>query len=239
MAEPLLDEEGGAHPRFRPLEELPRALRPREKLAARGVRGLAHRDLLALALGTSLRHDASLRAAQRLLARHGLRGLAELDWVVLRHEPGLRAASAARLAAALELGRRTYGKEGEPERPTIARPHEAWSICRDLCRARKEHLVALYLDAQNGLLHRETVSVGSLNITRTHPREILYPAIEHLAHGFLLVHNHPSGCLDPSQEDVAFTQGIQRAGELMGIDLYDHLIVAKGGYTSLRERGVL
>ncbi|HEX5044435.1 MAG TPA: UPF0758 domain-containing protein, partial [Candidatus Polarisedimenticolaceae bacterium] len=105
MAEPMRDEEGGAHPRFRPLEELPRALRPREKLAARGVRGLAHRDLLALALGRSLAHDGSLRAAQRLLARHGLRGLAELDWIVLRHEPGLCAASAARLAAALELGR--------------------------------------------------------------------------------------------------------------------------------------
>src|SRR6185369_7807598 len=78
MAESLRDEEGEPHPRFRPLHELPRALRPQEKLAARGVRALAHRDLLALALGTSLVHDASLRAAERLLARHGLRGLAEL-----------------------------------------------------------------------------------------------------------------------------------------------------------------
>src|SRR4029453_10223568 len=112
MAEPRLDEEGGAHPRFRPLEELPRALRPREKLAARGARGLAHRDLLGVALGTTLRHDASLRAAQRLLARHGLRGLAELDWVVLRHEPGLGAASAARLCSAPWLGRRRSRRGG-------------------------------------------------------------------------------------------------------------------------------
>jgi DNA repair protein RadC len=239
MAEPLLDEEGAPHPRFRPLHALPRALRPREKLAARGVRALAHRELLALAMGSGLTRDLPLRSAERLLARHGLRGLAELEWVVLRHEPGLTRGSAARLAAAFELGRRTWAKDGEQERPTVARPHEAWALCRDLCRARKEHLVGLYLDAQNGLLHRETISVGSLNITRTHPREILFPAIEHLAHGFLLVHNHPSGCLDPSEEDVAFTQGVQRAGELMGIDLYDHLIVARGGYTSLRERGVL
>ena len=238
MAEPLLEEDGGLHPRFRRLEELPRALRPREKLAARGVRALAQRDLLALALGSGLHRDAPLRVAERLVARHGLRGLADLDWVALRHEPGLTGASAARLAAALELGRRAFGRE-EVARPTVARPHEAFALVRDLCRARKEHLVGLYLDAQNGLLHRETISVGSLNITRTHPREILYPAIEHLAQGFLLVHNHPSGCLDPSEEDVAFTQGIQRAGELMGIDLYDHMIVARGGYTSLRERGVL
>src|SRR5262245_5124749 len=127
MAQPQLDEESGPHPRFRPLRELPKALHPKEKLAARGVRALPHRDLLALALGRRLDHDASLRAAERLRARHGLRGLAELDWVVLRHEPGLDATRAARLAAALELGRRTYGREGEPERPTIARPHEAWA----------------------------------------------------------------------------------------------------------------
>ena len=102
---------------------------------------------------------------------------------------------------------------------------------------KKEHLVGLYLDAQNGLIHSETISIGSLNTTRTHPREILYPAIVHLAFGFILAHNHPSGSLDPSDEDVAFTRAVQRAGELIGIELYDHLIVSATGFTSLRERG--
>ena len=78
-----------------------------------------------------------------------------------------------------------------------------------------------------------------MNTTRTHPREILYPAITHLALGFILVHNHPSGCLDASPEDLEFTHGVRRAGELMGIELYDHLIVTAEGYTSLRERGLL
>ena len=81
--------------------------------------------------------------------------------------------------------------------------------------------------------------MGALNTTRTHPREILHPAVAHLAMGFILVHNHPSGCLEPSSEDVEFTRAVQRAGELMGIELYDHLIIAAGGYTSLRERGLL
>ena len=118
--------------------------------------------------------------------------------------------------------------------------HARWksfALTRDLAHAKKEHLLGLYLDAQNGLIHRETISVGSLNTTRTHPREILYPAIAHLALGFILVHNHPSGSLDPSDEDVAFTRAVHRAGETVGIELYDHLIVAKGGFTSLRERG--
>jgi DNA repair protein RadC len=121
----------------------------------------------------------------------------------------------------------------------VSKPKDAYLQVRDLGRARKEHLVGLYLDAQNGVLQRETLSVGSLNTTRTHPREILYPAIVHLALGFILAHNHPSGCLEPSEEDVEFTRAVQRAGELMGIELHDHLIVTRGGYTSLKERGVL
>ena len=89
------------------------------------------------------------------------------------------------------------------------------------------------------MLHRETISIGSLNTTRTHPREILYPALVHLALGFILAHNHPSGCLDPSPEDIEFTRAVQRAADLMGIELYDHLIVAGEGYTSMRERGLV
>ncbi len=99
--------------------------------------------------------------------------------------------------------------------------------------------MGIYLDAQNAVIHRETLSIGSLNTTRTHPREILYPAVRHLALGFILAHNHPSGCPDPSTEDVEFTAAIRRASELFGIELYDHLIVTGAGFTSLRERGLL
>jgi DNA repair protein RadC len=218
------------------LASLPRAHRPREKVFAKGVAALGHAELLALVLGTGTANVPVLDAAHRLVRRHGLKALAGLtpeDW---RREPGVGTAMAARLAAAFELGRRAGAGEQE-ERPRITRPKDAWRLTRDLARARKEHLVGLYLDAQNGLLHRETISIGSLNTTRTHPREILYPAIAHLALGFILVHNHPSGSLDPSDEDVAFTRSVHRAGETIGIELYDHLIVAKSGFTSLRERG--
>jgi DNA repair protein RadC len=155
----------------------------------------------------------------------------------LARERGLGKPTAARIAAALELGRRAHGVT--PARVRLTRPRDAFRQVADLGRAKKEHLVGLYLDAQNGLLHRETISVGSLNTTRTHPREILYPAILHLALGFILVHNHPSGSLDPSEEDIEFTRAVPRAGELMGIELYDHILVAGSGFTSLRERGVL
>lgn len=222
-----------------PSLEPPRALRPREKLLARGAAALTQGELLSLVVGPGNGRYTAARTANRLVRRHGLDGLASLTPEAWTAEQGVGPASAARLCAVFELGRRAYGRDEDERRPVVNGPRQAFRQVRHLARARKEHLVGLYLDAQNGLLARETISIGSLNTTRTHPREILYPAVAHLALGFILVHNHPSGCLDPSREDVEFTRSVQRAGELMGIELYDHLVVARGGYTSLRERGVL
>ncbi len=217
----------------------PRAFDPRIKVRTTGAASLTTTELLAVVIGEGRRGEPSLRTSARLLRRHGLGGLAALAPERWEAERGVGPATAARLAAALELGRRAHARDAERDRPKVARPSEAFAQVRDLGSARKEHLVGLYLDAQNGLLERETLSIGSLNTTRTHPREILYPAIRHLALGFILAHNHPSGCLDPSDEDVEFTRSVKRAGEVMGIELYDHLIVAATRYTSLRERGLL
>lgn len=219
--------------------ELLRALRPREKVLARRAAALSSAELVALVLGSGSARDPVASRADRLVRKHGLKGLAGLDAEAWLKEGGIGKASAARLLAVFEIGRRVYGRDASPQRPRVTRPGEVWRLTRDLAAAKKECLAGLYLDAQNGLLHRETLSVGSLNTTRTHPREVLYPAVVHLAMGFILAHNHPSGTLEPSDEDVAFTRGIHRAGELMGIELYDHVIVTRDGYTSLRERGVL
>jgi DNA repair protein RadC len=219
------------------LAALPRQHRPREKAFSKGVSALGQAELLALLLGNGTAKTSVFELAERLVRCHGLKGLRALtpqDWA---REPGVGAALAARLAAAFELGGRAAARGELDERARVTRPREVWQLTRELAHAKKEHLIGLYLDAQNGLIHRETISVGSLNTTRTHPREILYPAIAHLALGFILVHNHPSGSLDPSDEDVAFTRGVHRAGETVGIELYDHLIIAKSGFTSLRERG--
>jgi DNA repair protein RadC len=218
--------------------DLPRALRPREKLFARGPDVLSHGELLSLVLGSGTRAQPVTRIARRLMNRYGLGGLASLSADAWRSQSGLGTVSAARMCAVFELGRRAYGR-ADDDRPSISGPRQAYRQLTHLGQAKKEHLVGLYLDSQNGLLCKETISIGSLNTTRTHPREILFPAVVHLALGFILAHNHPSGCLEPSAEDVEFTRSIRRAGELMGIELYDHLIIARGGYTSLRERGLL
>ena len=212
--------------------DLPRALRPREKLLPRGAGWLSHGGTRRPGDRERNRKDSATRISERLLRRHGLQGLAGLRAEEWAAERGLGRAGAARMCAAFGLGRRAHGKRHGDERPRITKPREVASRVREVARARKERLVGLYLDAQNGLLHQETLSVGSLNTTRTHPREILFPAVVHLALGFILVHNHPSGSLEPSPEEVEFTRSVQRAGELMGIELYDHVIVSRDGYAS-------
>ena len=197
------------------------------RLIERGADSLSSSELLGLVLGRE-------ELAERLIRSHGLRRLAHLPARALESERGLGRARLVRWCAVRELGRRLYEERALPRRAPIRSPADAYAQLHDLGAKRKEHLVGLYLDVQHGLLCRETISVGSLNSTRAHPREILQPAIEHLAAGFILAHNHPSGTLEPSPEDWAFTRAIGRAAEIVGIELLDHLIVTGEGYCSLR-----
>ena len=193
---------------------LPRALRPRAKLAGPRAALSCPRESC---WARSWRRHGSERGGERPPgACCGATGCAAWPARSPRagaHSEGLGEAAAARgsarpssSAAAPVRLRRSFGRAASAEPAAAGLPLHV----RRLGRARrKEHLVGLYLDAQNGLLHRETISIGSLNTTRTHPREILYPAIAHLALGFILAHNHPSGCLEPSPEDVEFHPGRQ------------------------------
>ena len=181
--------------------------------------------------------EDTVQQSHPALRRHGAEGLPGLTLEGWRASRGLGTVKACQLTAAFELARRILLRPTSDFR--VSSPREAYDLVRDLKRVRKEHLVALYLDAQNILIQRETITIGSLNTTRTHPREILQPAILHSALSFVLVHNHPSGSLEPSRDDVDFTRSIARAAELMGVGLADHLIVSPRGYVSLKERGVL
>jgi DNA repair protein RadC len=209
----------------------------RVKLLRLGTRALTNTELLGLVLTAYRNHESSHEVAERLVGTYGnetLVGLTARQWT---REAKVGFPNACRMTAAVELGRRFFALPSEE--PRVGSPTEAFALVRDLAKAKKEHLVALYLDAQNRLIHKETVSIGSLNTTRTHPREVMHPAIVHSALAFILVHNHPSGSLDPSRDDVEFTKTMQRAGELMGISLYDHLIVSARGFVSLKERGMM
>ena len=215
----------------------PAIARPREKMLKYGSRALTNTELLAVVLRNGVEGENVLRVAEDLMRRHGAEALPELSLEAWRSTRGIGVVKACQMTAAFELARRILVRPDAEFR--ISSPREAYEVVRDLKRARKEHLVALYLDAQNYLIRRETISIGALNTTRTHPREILQPAILHSALAFVLVHNHPSGSLEPSRDDLDFTRNIARAAELIGVGLTDHLIVSPRGFVSLKERGAL
>lgn len=210
--------------------------RSREKLRARGAGALPDAELLALVVGSGCVGRSALRIG-RILAR---RSMAELStwssarWLLV---PGIGPARAAALAAAFELGRRA-GERPASQSP-IRGPEDVLAQVRDLPRARREHFVVLLLNARHEMQQRETISIGSLNASIVHPREVFLPAILHSAASVVLVHNHPSGDPEPSEEDLSITRRLVQVGDLVGIGVLDHVIVASRGVVSLRSRGQL
>lgn len=210
--------------------------RPREKLRARGPAALGDGELLALVLGSGTAGRSALRIGRHLARRSPAElGLwSSARWLLV---PGVGPARAAALVAAFELGRRAV--EGAPGGAAIRGPEDVLAQVRDLARARKEHFVVLLLNARHEMQCREVVSIGSLNASIVHPREVFQPAILHSAAAVVLVHNHPSGDPEPSEEDLSITKRLVQVGEIVGIGVLDHVIVATRGVVSLRARQLL
>ncbi len=122
--------------------------------------------------------------------------------------------------------------------PLADNPERVYALCQDMTALRKEHVRALYLDSRHRLIRQETISIGTLTASLVHPREVFIPGLECSAYSLILVHCHPSGDPTPSSDDLALTRRLRQAGELLGIALFDHVIVGRAGYVSLKERGV-
>lgn len=211
---------------------------PREKLILYGVSCLGHSELMAIILGSGTKKEHVLKLSEKLVKKYGLNSLPKLEINEWKRNSGIGEVRACRLIATFELGRRVFCVQ-EDDVNRITKPKDVYREFKELRKAKKEHLCALYLNAQNQIIRKETISIGSLNTTRTHPREILYPAIANLALGFVLVHNHPGGTLHPSHDDVEFTRVVKKASDLMGIEFYDHVIISEKGFVSLKESGAL
>jgi DNA repair protein RadC len=210
--------------------------RPREKLRTHGIGSLSDSELLALVLGSGTPGRSALRVA-RSLARRPPGELA--GWPLSRwlRVPGIGPARASALTAAFELGRRALAWDGAAR--AIRGPDDVLAQVRDLARARREHFVVLLLNARHELQGRETISIGSLNASIVHPREVFLPAILHSAASVVLVHNHPSGDPEPSEEDLSITRRLVEVGELVGIEVLDHVVIASRGTVSFRHRKLL
>jgi len=210
--------------------------RPREKLARVGAAALGDNELVALVLGHGTSGADALTLANILLARAGgLRGLARAGLAQVLGIPGVGAVHGARVLAALELGRRAVLQPEEARAQFRAPDDLARFLIPQFGWRPVEHFGALLLDGRNRLLRTAVVSIGTLDASVIHPRDIFREAALEIAAGVVLFHNHPSGDPTPSREDVMITQRMVHAGVVMGIDVVDHMVLAVASYFSFRE----
>jgi DNA repair protein RadC len=212
--------------------------RPREKLERLGPAGLGDNELLALVLGGGVRGSGALELANRLIAfAGGLYGLTRAAVSDLRRVRGVGRARAAQVIAAIEFGRRTLVRETE-ERPRFTTPPLMAAYLLPLYGASAvEQFGLVMLDTKARIIRTKLVSVGSLDSTIVHPREVFREAAAGAAAAIVLFHNHPSGDPTPSKDDLVLTARMIHAGEIMGIDVVDHIILADQTYYSLLESG--
>jgi DNA repair protein RadC len=220
-----------------PIHERDETERPRERLLEWGAAGLCDVDLLAALLGTGTSGADVVETAARVARSVNLRRLhlvAVEDLLAVR---GMGRARAAQLLAAAELGRRLW-PDGDAA-PLVRGPEQIYDLTRDIRAANREHFVGFYLNSRHQVLRRDIISIGSLNASIVHPREVYLPAIALSAASLVLAHNHPSGDPTPSEEDLAITRRLHEAGRLLGIELVDHVVVARDAFASFRERRLL
>lgn len=216
------------------IKSLPIHLRPREKLLAKGSANLSDRELLAILLRTGRSGKSALDLAHDILTKSPLNKFSTITIEDLSKIKGIDSGKSTSILAAIELVTRSLNKVPHTL-PIINSPESALDQLGDIRKQKKEHFVALYLNARNELIHKEIISIGTLTRSLVHPREVYAPALTHLAASVLVAHNHPSGEPEPSQDDLLVTKRLQDAGELLGLALFDHLIITSTSYYSFRQ----
>jgi len=220
------------------IKELPEFERPREKLIKKGTRALKKEELLAIILRTGLKGKNAIEIANDILEKYGNKKLLDVSYEELRNMRGVGPTKATQILAAIELGSRLFKEKSEKE-VYINSSQDVIKETEYIKENKKENFVALYLDARNKLIHKETVSIGTINANLVHPREVFEPAVRHLAAQIVLAHNHPSGDPEPSEDDLAITKRLVESGKILGIEIFDHIIVVKNGFFSFKDEGLI
>ncbi|MEK7086381.1 MAG: DNA repair protein RadC, partial [Patescibacteria group bacterium] len=205
------------------IKNLPAHERPREKLIEKGAENLTDKELLAILLRTGQKGKSAIDIAGSILAKYPKKNILSVSFEDLKKMGGIGADKACSLLAAFELTRRVLDTE-KSGRPIIENTGQALAQLHDIRTHKKEHFVALYLNARNELIHREDISIGTVNASIVHPRDVFAPALEHNATAVIVAHNHPSGSSEPSPEDHDVTVRLRDAGKLLGIVLVEHIV---------------
>lgn len=222
------------------ISHLPHDERPRERLMKYGPEALSAAELIAIVLGSGTKDAPVLQLAQKMIAHFGgLHGLAEATVPELCQVKGIGPIKAIQLCAIFNLSSRLSKAVISPKYK-IERPLHVYNLVKDdLGKEKREVFVIIMLDVKGCVIAQQIISIGTLTQAPVHPREVFYPAIRHKAASIILLHNHPSGDLTPSKQDVELTKQLIEAGRLIGIPVHDHLIISEQGYYSLRQQGGL
>jgi adenine-specific DNA-methyltransferase len=215
------------------IKDIPKIERPREKFLKKGPNALSKSDLLAILLGSGIKGKNVQKLAQQIINKFG-KNFLNINLDDLLDISGVGQAKALQLVSAISLIKRFF-QENSPAGTVIKNSTDVLTLTYDLRDKKKEYLVCLYLDASNALIKKEVISVGLLDKSLVHPREIFYPAVELNSANVILVHNHPTGNPAPSEKDSTIVEKIIQAGEIMGISVLDFIITAKKGNYSFHE----
>ncbi|OPY36256.1 MAG: hypothetical protein A4E35_02079 [Methanoregula sp. PtaU1.Bin051] len=221
---------------MRRMRDVPQQNRPREKLSKKGAAALTDTELIEAIIGRgTTRRD--VRAIARDIGERIRPGRILPSYDELSAVDGVGPVKAVQVLACYELGRRYYCTNADTRR--ISSPADIFPVVEDLRGQRQEHFVCITLNGAGEMISRRTITIGLLNHSLVHPREVFADAITDRAASIICVHNHPSGSLDPSPQDIAITGQLREAGAMLGIELLDHIIVTKTGFVSLKEKGIL
>ncbi len=217
-----------------PLEE-----RPRERLIKIGPKSLSNAELLAIILRTGNKKENVLELSRRLMNNYSFKTLSRVRIANLKRNLGIGEAKACQIIACFELGRRMSCIKNRKSKTINSGKDIAKLLMPELSNLKKEHFIGIFLNSRKKILKKETIFIGSLDSSIIHPREIFKIALVESAAAVVLVHNHPSGDPTPSEEDIEITNQIVKAGEVLGITVLDHIIIADNKYLSLSEQGLV
>lgn len=218
------------------IKNLPLIDRPREKLIKYGPGRLSNEELLAIIISSGKKGESALELSKKIIKKIGFSSLPNVDFSQLFQISGIGIAKACQILSVVELGKRLF--QGKKARLYL-KPKDVFEELKDIRGLKKEYFVVFYLNVANQEIAREIISIGSLNTSIVHPREVFEPAVRNLAGQIIIAHNHPSGDPKPSLEDIKITERLIAAGKILGIEIIDHVIVTVNSFFSFKEKKLI